>query len=50
MRPAGAGAADYLVDHSSLTYLMDPDGRFITLFPHGTDAGRMTTLLRHYLG
>lgn len=28
--------ADYLVDHSTLIYLMGPDGRYITHFNHGT--------------
>ncbi len=40
---------DYLVDHGSLTYLMGPDGSFRTLFPHGTSAERMATVLRSYL-
>lgn len=41
--------ADYLVTHSSITYLMDGDGAFVTLFPHGTDAERMAKVLRTYL-
>ena len=42
--PAGAGADadDYLVDHATLTFLMGPDGRFRTLFPHDTRAEKMT--------
>jgi protein SCO1/2 len=40
---------DYLVDHSSLTYLMGPDGGFLTLFPTGTTAGRMAAAIRTYL-
>ncbi len=39
----------YLVDHSSLTYLMGPDGRFVTMFPHDTPADRMADVLRGYL-
>lgn len=39
----------YMVDHSSITYLMGPDGGFETLFPHGTPPERMATVLRTYL-
>ncbi|MGI9463786.1 MAG: SCO family protein [Aestuariivirgaceae bacterium] len=31
-----AAPQDYLVDHASITYLMGPDGKFRTLFPHNT--------------
>ncbi len=49
--PAGTGgdAGDYLVDHATLTFLMGPDGRFRTLFPHDTQAGAMAAALRRYL-
>ncbi len=43
------GAGDYAVDHGSLTYLMDRDGRFLTLLPHRTGAERMAAVLRSYL-
>ncbi len=46
---ADAGADDYLVTHSSLTFLMDPDGAFLTLFPHGTTAPAMATAIGNYL-
>ena len=45
-----ANRDDYLIDHGSFTYLMGPDGRFVTLFPYGTDAPRMTQVLAGYLG
>lgn len=45
----GASEDDYLVDHSTLTYLMGPDGRFVTMFPRGTTPARMTEVLRKYL-
>jgi len=45
-----AGHADYLVDHSSLTYLIGPDGKFLTLFPHDTPGDVIAKRLRHYLG
>ncbi|PTM38943.1 SCO family protein [Bosea sp. 124] len=43
------GAGEYAVDHGSLTYLMDRDGRFLTLLPHRTGAERMAAVLRRYL-
>ena len=46
---AGADADDYLVDHATLTFLMGPDGRFRTLFPHDTPVEKMTATLRRYL-
>lgn len=30
-----AGASDYLVDHSTFIFLMDPAGRYVTHFPPG---------------
>ena len=42
-------ANDYLVDHSSITYLMGPDGGFVTLFPHGTEPEFMAEAIRRYL-
>jgi cytochrome oxidase Cu insertion factor (SCO1/SenC/PrrC family) len=33
---------DYLMDHSAITYLMGPDGNFITHFSHGVDAAVMS--------
>lgn len=46
---AGADADDYLVDHATLTFLMGPDGKFRTLFPHDTRTKKMTATLRRYL-
>ena len=43
------GEDDYLVNHSSLTYLMGPDGTFLSLIPHGTPPERMAEILRKYL-
>ena len=43
-------AADgYLVSHGSLTYLMGPDGHFVTLFPHDSDADVMAKTLAKYV-
>ena len=33
-----------------LTYLMGPDGSFLTLFPHDTAADRMAAALLRHLG
>ncbi len=43
------GEDDYLVDHSSLTFLLGPDGNVVTLFPHNTPADTMAMRLRGYL-
>lgn len=43
------GHGEYTIDHGSLTYLMGPDGHFLTLLPHRTSAERMTAVLRKYL-
>ncbi|MDA0341917.1 MAG: SCO family protein [Proteobacteria bacterium] len=45
----GGDEDDYLVDHSSLTYLMGPNGQFVTMVPHGTAPERIAALLRKYL-
>jgi protein SCO1/2 len=43
-------AADYLMDHSTFTYLMGPDGEYVTHFGHGTTpeqmAARIAELVR----
>lgn len=43
------GASDYLVDHSSIVYLMGPDGKFITHFTHQTPGTEMAFKLREIL-
>ena len=47
--PGGYEPEDYLVSHSSITFLMGPDGNLVTLFPHDTTPERMTTVLHKYL-
>ncbi len=37
---------NYLMDHSSIIYLMDPDGRYLTHFSHGTGPDAMAKRLR----
>ena len=40
---------DYLVDHASITYLMGPDGKFRTLFPHNTPGKIIAERITGYL-
>ena len=44
------GAAEYLIDHTSMIYFMDQNNHFIMHFPHGTDpkimAEKIETMLR----
>jgi protein SCO1/2 len=48
--PEGGDAAKgYSVDHTAFVYFMSPDGQYITHFPYGTPAARMTETLRRYL-
>ena len=43
------GSENYSVDHSALVYLMGPDGKYMTHFPYGTPAQKMSETLRRYL-
>ncbi|MCG8354490.1 MAG: SCO family protein [Kiloniellales bacterium] len=45
-----AKSDDYLVNHSSITFLMGPEGEFVTLFPHDTKADFMAEAIARYLG
>lgn len=42
-------AATYLMDHSALSYLMGPDGRFVQFFRHELDAAEVADRLRKLL-
>ena len=39
----------YLVDHSSLTYLIGPDGKFVEFFSHGISAEELAKRLKQRL-
>lgn len=39
------GANDYLMDHSTIVYLMGPDGKFIKHFTYSTDAKALSQAL-----
>lgn len=43
------GSGDYLMDHSSIIYLMGPDGGFLTHFAYGTAPAAMAEGIRKYL-
>lgn len=40
-----SGPDTYLMDHSTITYLMDPQGRFLKHFSYSTDAAAMAKAL-----
>lgn len=44
------GGPGYLVDHSTFTYLMGPDGRYVTHFGHGTTPEAMAQRLVGLVG
>jgi len=39
----------YTIDHTAYTFLLDREGRFVTLFPPGTPVDRMVFMLREQL-
>lgn len=43
---AGRDGADYKMDHSTIIYLMGPDGRFVKHFTYTTDAGQLAQELK----
>ena len=42
------GSNDYLVDHVSLIYLFDKDGKFVEVFTHGTSVRDLMIVLDKY--
>ena len=40
---------DYLMDHSSIIYLMGPDGQFVKHMPYTTDAAKLAQDLKEAL-
>lgn len=49
-RSASAGAAEYLMDHSSITYLMGPAGEPITMAASTDSAAALAEQLDRYVG
>lgn len=48
-RAKGGDDESYTVDHSSILYLMGPDGRFVAHFAHGTSAADLAAALTQRL-
>ena len=46
---SGAPDQEYLMDHSSVVYLMDRDGRYITHFTHQSQSEDIEAAIRKYL-
>lgn len=44
-----AAPGEYLMDHTSIIYLMGPDGRYLTHFTHGVTAETMAKRIREKL-
>lgn len=49
-RAKGGSGADYLMDHSSIIYLMGRDGRFLKHFSYGTDATALADGITRAIG
>ena len=47
--PAGQPPNEYLMDHSSVVYLMDRDGRYVTHFTHQSPSEKIEAALRKHL-
>jgi protein SCO1/2 len=48
-RAEGDTALGYTIDHSSVTYLIDPQGRLTMTLPHGTTPGAILQQIRRLL-
>lgn len=44
-----ASAGGYVVDHTSVTYLIDKDGRFLASVPHGAPPEQLLAAIRQHL-
>jgi protein SCO1/2 len=47
---SGGGGQDYLMDHTSIMYLMGPNGDFVKHFPYGTDPDALAAGLSAAIG
>ena len=48
-RQQGAPEDEYTMDHTSIAYLMGPDGKFVAHFSHGTEPEAMAARIRRSL-
>jgi protein SCO1/2 len=44
-----AGASNYVVDHSALTYVVAPDGRLVSTLPHAAPPDKVVAEIRKWL-
>ena len=49
LKEVDTDSKDYLMNHSSISYLLGPDGKFITFFRFGADAEVIVTKLKTLL-
>lgn len=49
VRQDNASTSSYVIDHTALTYLIDPQGRLVSSLPHATPAEQLTAEIRKYL-
>ena len=49
-KETGGDVKDYLIDHSSIVFLMDPNGRYITHFTHAIQPEKMAAALTEKTG
>ncbi|MBM3566808.1 MAG: SCO family protein [Alphaproteobacteria bacterium] len=49
VRQQGAPEDEYTMDHTSIAYLMGPDGTFVVHFSHGTEPAAMAARIRQAL-
>ncbi len=47
---AGGDPKSYGMNHSSFVYLMDPNGKFLTVFPSDMDSDKMASEIKRYMG
>ena len=50
LRTDTGSAADYLVDHSTRSYLIDPEGRLVMTYAYGTDPDVIAETIREEMG
>lgn len=48
IRQESASAGGYVIDHSALTYVVDPQGRLVEALPHGASAEQLLAVLRKH--
>jgi protein SCO1/2 len=48
-KAADSGTTEYLMDHTSIIYLMSRDGRYLTHFTHQSTPDQMAAAIRKYL-